>query len=219
MCGDGWLEELAGRVPRKYRQAYQRACTLMEGRDPQIDAETAGVPYTDLGEGRGHFEVPLLQRRYRISWPDLQVRDLADGSEPSYVVQLLLLHYLLTSDGIALRRQWVSFRDLPDGRVYYPAFREGSEALLVERFGDNPVLLAAAAEALGGRPADLGDHGFVFQVLPRLPLAVLLWEGDEEFPPEVRILFDSTAANYLPTEDLAVIARYLSISLLRAVRS
>ncbi len=217
MCGDRWLEELDSPVPRKYRDAYERACALMEGRDPAIDAETAGVPFLDLGEGRGRFDIPLLNRTYEVSWPELKVRGAGSEAEPSYVVQLLLLHYLLTADGIALREQWVSFRDFPEGRVYYPAFRSGSEALLLQRFGHDAAALHAAALALGGRPVELGDHAFVLPVLPRLPLAVLLWEGDEDFTPEVRLLFDATAANYLPIEDLAVIARYVSVCLLRAV--
>lgn len=215
MCGDRWLNELDGPVPRNYREAYRRTCEAMRKRDPRIDAETAGVLYTDLGEGRGRFEIPLLDRTYEISWPDLRVCEVGRGAEPSYVVQLVLLHYLITSDGIALRGQWVSFRDLPDARVYYPAFRAGSEALLLRRFGRDVAGLAAAARALGGRPAAMADHAYVFQVLPRLPIAVLLWEGDEEFPPEVRLLFDATAGNYLPTEDLAVIGRYLCQRLLR----
>jgi len=216
MCGDRWLEEAESRVPRNYRDAYQRACARMQGRDPSIDADTAGVCYADLGEGRGRFEIRLLNRMFEVSWPDLRVHEAGSSVEPSYVVQLLLLHYLITSDGISLRGEWVSFRDLPDGRVYYPAFRAGSEERLLQRFGGDVDGLHRAAEALGGRPADMADYAFVFQVLPRLPVAVLLWEGDEEFPPEVRILFDSSAANYLPTEDLAVIARYLCGCLLRA---
>lgn len=216
MCGDGWLEELDAPVPRKYRDAYERACAVMEGRDPAIDADTAGVSFVEIEEGRGRFEVPLLNRVYQISWPDLEVSESEDGGEPSYVVQLLLLHYLITADGVSIRGEWVSFRDLPDGRVYYPAFREGSELWLLSRFGDDAEALAAAAQALGGIPTDLADHAFIFWALPRLPIAIQLWEGDEEFPPEMRILFDRSAANYLPTEDLAVIARYLAACLVRA---
>jgi hypothetical protein len=217
MCGNGWLEELEGAVPRKYRDAYQRACEIMEGRDPRIDAETAGVPYIGSNEEQGRFEIRMLNRDYHVSWPDLEVREVGRDEEPSYVVQLLLLHYLITSDGISLRNQWISFRDLPDGRVYYPAFREGSEAWLLSRFGSDPGGLDSAATALGGESAELGDRGYVFWAFPRLPIAVLLWEGDDEFPPEMRILFDATAPNYLPTEDLAVIARYLTACLVRSV--
>lgn len=218
MCGDRWVEELDSAVPRNYRDAYERACALMKGRDPRIDAETAGVDYVDLGEGRGRFTIPLLNKRFEVDWPGLQVREVG-GGEPSYVVQLLLLHYLLISDGIALRGQWVSFRDIPDGRVYYPAFRGGSEKRLLERFGPDAAAFRSAAEALGGRPLDLADHAYAFDLLPRLPMAVLLWEGDDEFPPELHILMDATAGNYLPTEDLAVIARYLAACLLRAAPS
>lgn len=217
MCGDRWLEEGHEDVPRNYREAYRRACWVMEGRDPRIDADKAGVRYIDSGEGKGRFEIPLADRVYEISWPDLAIREAGCEEDPSPVVQLLLLHYLISADGIALRGQWVSFRDMPDGRVYYPAFREGSEMRLQARFGEDPQALQRGAEALGGLPTDMADHAFIFWVLPRLPLAVLLWEGDDEFPAEVRVLFDATAANYLPTEDLAVIARYLCGRLLRAV--
>jgi hypothetical protein len=219
MCGDRWLEELSGPVPRNYRQAYCRACERMAGRDPRIDAEKAAVAYTDLGGGQGYLEIPLLDRTYQVSWPDLEIRGLGGEANPSFVVQILLLHYLLVADGIALRGQWVSFRDLPDGRMYYPAFRGGSEERLRQRFGNDVPAFKAAAGALGGRPVALADHAYVFAVLPRLPLAVLLWEGDEDFPPELHILLDSSAGNYLPTEDLAVIARYLSGRLLRAAPS
>ncbi len=208
-------EDEAAPVPRSYRAALERARKRFAGREPRIDAETAGVPYIDLGGGQGRFEIQVLGRRYVVSWPDLRAAD-DSGETANPVLQILLLHYLLTSDGITPRGQWVSFRDLPDGRVYYPAFREGSEERLLARFGDDIAGFLRAAEALGGTPLPFADHAFAFQVLPRLPMAVLLWERDEEFPPEVRILFDSTAANYLPTEDLAVIARYLAACLIRS---
>jgi len=217
MCGDRWLQELEeSPVPRNYRAAYERAVAHMADRNPAIDAETAGVSFTDLGAGRGRFDIPLLNRTYELAWPDLVVREKGSDTEPSYVIQILLLHYLLTSDGIALRDQWVSFRDIPDGRSYYPAFRGGSEERLLGRFGHDVAAFHAAAAALAGRPLPLADHAYAFDVLPRLPLAVLLWESDDEFPPELHILLDATATNYLPVEDLAVIARYLTIALLRA---
>ena len=38
-------------------------------------------------------------------------------------------------------------------------------------------------------------------------MAFLYWKGDEELPPEARILFDASVAAYLPTEDVVVLAQ------------
>ena len=51
-------------------------------------------------------------------------------------------------------------------------------------------------------------------VFPKVPLAVVLWRGDDEFPPEVNILFDRTANSVLRTEDLAICGA-LTVSKLR----
>jgi len=53
-----------------------------------------------------------------------------------------------------------------------------------------------------------------FLALPRLPMAVVLYLDEEGLSPSVNVLFDATAAEYLPTEDLILIGEYLSAALL-----
>jgi hypothetical protein len=47
----------------------------------------------------------------------------------------------------------------------------------------------------------------VITALPRVPIAFLLWDGDEELPPDARILFDASVPAYLSTEDAVVLAQ------------
>ena len=137
----------------------------------------------------------------------------AKPAHPS--VAIALLHYLLTADGAPAADRWVTFRELPDGLFYAQAFAGHEEALLAERFGQDLAAFRTAAAALGGQPLDLADASFRFQALPRLALAVLLWEGDEEFPAQARILFDAHAGHYLPTEDLSGLGDWLAHRLTR----
>ncbi|MGB4242908.1 MAG: DUF3786 domain-containing protein, partial [Dethiobacteria bacterium] len=51
--------------------------------------------------------------------------------------------------------------------------------------------------------------------LPRLPLLVRLDSGDGEAPSRATILFDAGANEYLPTEDLAVLAELFTARMLR----
>ena len=75
--------------------------------------------------------------------------------------------------------------------------------------------MRAAAGRLGGADLDLADAAVRFQALPRVPVAVLLWKGDEEFPGQAGILFDASAHHYLPTEDLAGMGDWLAHQLAR----
>ena len=49
----------------------------------------------------------------------------------------------------------------------------------------------------------------IFPVLPRVPVQLIFWQGDEELPPESTILFDATISDYLPAEDIAVLSGML----------
>ena len=66
-----------------------------------------------------------------------------------------------------------------------------------------------------GELADLGDASITLRPLPRLPLTVVLWKGDDEFTPEGSILFDGSVGSYLPTEDIAMLSGMVVYRLIR----
>ena len=72
--------------------------------------------------------------------------------------------------------------------------------------GEEPEEIRSLAEEWQGENLSLGDVGVRLPVLPRLPLALVLWRGDAEFPAEGKVLFDSSVSGYLPVEDIVVMA-------------
>ena len=71
-----------------------------------------------------------------------------------------------------------------------------------------------AAHKLDGMKLGYGDAAFAFHVLPRVPLAVIYWRGDEDFPANCQILFDASASHYLPTDLCAILGSMLTRKLL-----
>jgi len=203
---------------RSRDKAHEQA--LLKGRqelaklEPYETAYRAGCDYHAEGDA-GQFAVPFFGADYGVSFPDVAVlRD--DGAQPDVTTRLLIVHYLIQADGTRPADSWIAFRELPDGMVYDPAFQGRSTLRLKQEYGMNPQGFTAAAEALGGERLEFGDVSFMFRLLPRLCMAVILHVGDEEFGPAVNMLFDASAGHYLPTEDLAVLGGLLASRLLKA---
>jgi len=205
-------------VPKNYEPAYEKALADFRATDPQAMAARAGVLYDASGKGRGSLLVPYFGRICVVAYPAATVTERDSGGAASFFTQILLLHYLTTASGTPLKGTWISFRQLPGGLMYEAAFRARSLAPLIAAFGSAGELFAQAAISTGGEQARLGDYSFLFGALPRVPLMCMLWLGDDELPAEVSILFDGSASDYLPTEDLAVLGGTLSGRLLRAAK-
>jgi len=204
---------------RRFQQALERARAAWAAADPARCAALAGAQLTDAG-----IVVPYFGRPHLVTHPEGEARvmiaadggPMADSPRDAHVsIQIVLLHYLLTADGTPPADRWVTFRELPDGLFYAQAFAGHAEAVLAEKLGADLDRFRRAAEALGGARLDLADAAYRFQVFPRLAVAALLWEGDEDFPPQARILFDAHAGHYLPTEDLAGVGDWLAHRLTR----
>jgi len=76
---------------------------------------------------------------------------------------------------------------------------------LAEDFAGRLALLIQRAEDLGGRPVSVGedaDVALLFEPLPRVPILLLYWEPEEDFPAQARFLFDSSVGAYLDLESL-----------------
>ena len=49
---------------------------------------------------------------------------------------------------------------------------------------------------------DFGDASIEVLILPRIPLTVVVWAADDEFPARTSILFDANADKQLPLDAL-----------------
>jgi len=186
----------------------------MQKLDPYKIAFTAACDFRPDEEG-GRFLIRFFGVDYVVTFPRISVRS-ASGQEPDVATRLIILHYLIHADGTPPADRWIAFRELPNGLVYDQAFRKRSSLRLVRAYGADPKGFAAAAEALGGERLTFGDASYMFRLLPRMPMAVILHLGDEEFGPAVNVLFDGAAGHYLPAEDLAVLGGILTSRLIKA---
>jgi len=90
------------------------------------------------------------------------------------------------------------------------------ERLLVSDLPAGAVQVHVLELGNTGERLTFGDASYMFRLLPRLRMAVILHYGDDEFPPTVKVLFDAAAGHYLPTEDLSVLGGILASRLIKA---
>jgi hypothetical protein len=92
---------------------------------------------------------------------------------------------------------------------------------LLHAFGDDYKKFEAAARKLDGVPegpaADAGQR-WRFAVLPRIPLRLIFYPADEEFPADIQLLFDRSAPKFLEFECLAFLSGCFVKALLSAAR-
>ncbi len=169
-------------------------------------------------DAEGNFRLTFLWQEYAISGDDFTVRWAGSGDEAPSFFQSLILTYLVTADGTTPSSRWIGFRELPDGMFYVQAFQSYTGGRLVRELGGGIEAFRRAAEKLGGEPLEIGDAGYTFTVLPRVSMALVYWEGDEEFPSQARVLFEDTASHYMCTDGLAILGSQLVGRLLKAAR-
>ncbi len=60
--------------------------------------------------------------------------------------------------------------------------------------------LAAACEALGGTKEKIGDVSYLLPVFPFLSIQLQFWESDEEFPPQLKFMWDENILQFMHFE-------------------
>ena len=171
-------------------------------------------------EDENCLRVPFLNRVFRVRYPYFEFSDQTDADiEIPIQEQILILHYMLAPDAQPITAQWVAYREIPGASFYFSAFVKRAIDPLKYVFGQNLAGLSKAAALLNGRPIEPGDVGFEFDVLPNIPLQLILYAADEEFPAEANILFDRTIGEILSPEDIAWLAGMLVYRLIAISKS
>ena len=159
--------------------------------------------------------VQYLNQPYLITLPDINVSLAAGAEEVPLRDKILILHYFTSAKGTPLANRLITFRELPEGSVYFPSFSKRTIKLLMGYFGQAPHLLVDAGEKLGASKADYGDAAITINAFSRVPVTIVIWGGDEEFAPQGSILFDAAISDYLSTEDITVLCGAITSQLIR----
>ena len=190
-----------------YNQALELGRKDLADKNPDLLAGSTGAAIERDKKGNTCFNLNFLNQDITLSWPELAFSQKGSDKDVPIQQQILLLHYLhgaWSSSGAAITGEWISFQEVPDGKFYLDAFHRRAKNPMVQAFGHRPELLVKlAGQAFGAEPSDQGDVSVVVKALPLVPVALIIWRGDEEFPPEGNILFDRNISNILSAEDIA----------------
>ena len=202
-------------TPKDLEQALEIAKAQFQQTDPEVQARRAGAQWL-APEPERHspkVQIPFMGKRYEILLPEGGVRYQDSDTEPASWEKIILLHYMCRADGSRLTGEYISFREIPEGRIYVSTFEGRAVAPLLGQYGTCPERILGPAASLQGRRTEYGDLSVRIPLFPQVPVVVIFWKPDGEFGPRITILFDRSVTGYLPTEDIVLATQMMALHL------
>jgi len=175
-----------------------------EGLFQKIEPEEAVSRLQDVKWDGKEFYVNLLGREYAIAHPEYSIRAIDGGKIPPLPTQTFLLRYLLKGKKVMSTGNWLTFREMPWGELYIKPYTGRVLTRAAFTFGTRVEDFKKAAEAMGAEPVTHGDAGYQFHLIGDYSMQILVWAGDEEFPPNAQVLYSDNFADGFAAEDRVV---------------
>jgi hypothetical protein len=202
-----------------YGLAFKLAADKLAGSDDLEKQCSNSDSICQVTGTSGKVLLKYLNRAYQVSLPDVSISLLNNDEKVELRDKILILHYLTGAKGSPLAGQLIAYQELQEGAAYYPTFVKRAIKPLIDHFGQSPEKLLAISKELGGYQADYGDTAVTIPAFSRVPITLVLWRGDAEFPPNANILFDSTVLDFLSAEDINVLCQTIVWQLVKMLQS
>jgi hypothetical protein len=170
----------------------------LEGEHPDATCHRALVGY-DREKG---FLLPFLSHTFGIL-PGKRDIVALEGSVPqliSYELELIILTYLIRATPIALSGVRVNEKQIPGGETFFRGPHRLQTRPMEDLFGDDREAFLRSGKTLRGEVGRAGDASICLPVFPRVPITLILWVRDDEFPARITVMFDSTVSRHLPLD-------------------
>lgn len=183
---------------------FEHYLALYRNIDVEEAARRAGVRFDNAA---GCFLMRLLYSDYRLYWPEYRIEsDNADAlALKSIPAQIFLIRFLLEGRASMGSGNFLPYREMPWGDVYLKPFTGRCLTRAAFTFGTRIDAFRAAAAKTPAVPIKHGDAAFQIEVVPNYEVQLIVWEGDDEFPPNAQILFSDNFPNAFSAEDRTVV--------------
>jgi len=186
----------------------------LEGEIPEEICRRALVSY---GPEQGLL-LPFLNQTFQIL-PRTRSIVFSCSHAPnikSFELDLIILTYLLRAQAVELSERVVNEKQIPGGEAFFRGPHALNTRPMEEVFGEDREAFLSAGRRLNGTVRDLGDAAICLPVLPRVPVTLILWEKDDEFPAQITVNFDSTISSHLPLDIIwavvDVVSKWMTLS-------
>jgi len=110
------------------------------------------------------------------------------------------LWYLIHAKDLSLTERLIKPVNIPGGEMFF----RGSHVLpldnLADKYGADRDNFLKRGKELCAKILPYGDTSVKLLPMPRIPVILILWLKDEEFPPRADLLLDSTCEMQLPLD-------------------
>ena len=192
------------------KQPWDHYKSLYSREDPADIAVRTGFAYDP--ERKEFTDIFFLGHSYAATWPEFVIRPAGgrpgdtgryDPLTENVRARILLLRILMRGAASRGTGRFRTYRELPGGEVYLHQFDGRCTRRLASLYGDRVQDFCSILRNMGGRPVQAADAAFELEVIPGYAVRLLLWEGDEEFPPSARFLFSDNFPLAFDAEDVA----------------
>ncbi len=155
------------------------------------------LPY-EYDDSTGTCLLSVWGDQYIIHLDEFKIECVTKTSHyPDGLFFLFIIFYLVHAKGNTIKEEWISEKDMPGGATFFRGPHKIPTHLIARQFNNDIKAFGERCVELGGVELDLADAAYRFEIVPCIPVAVLMWQGDEDFPPEAKILYDKTIMEYL----------------------
>lgn len=171
--------------------------------DPDEAAQRTGCKWDDA---KRCFRVRLLYADYRVYHPEFRIEsDAPDALALTNIpAQIYILRFLMEGRASVGTGRFLNYREMPWGDVYLTPFTGRCLKRAAFTFGTKLEAFRAAAEQTKAIPIKYGDAAYQIEVMPGYEVRLIVWEGDDEFPPNAQILYSDNYPLAFSAEDRTV---------------
>lgn len=192
---------LEPQIVEAYSDTPQHRNDMEQNRDDYLDQLKNQIKTVDLKAaaertgGRyenGRLIIKMMGKDFSVTPEGMISTDI--HVNPWVVVPFL--NYVLNGKGLDPIGDWLSFRELVDGRERYPLFQKRCEEQLKQVADSYTDLFDDMVHVFSGKqvgPQFRSDISVILHPLPKVPVMVCYWLPEEGMHSSLNVFFDRTA--------------------------
>ncbi|MFO8085146.1 MAG: DUF3786 domain-containing protein [Desulfobacterales bacterium] len=208
-------------IIEKYGDASGGQNAIEENRDEyllMLEDKISGIDLSRMAEktgGRflnGKLTLKVLGKSFSVD----QNGKIYTNIHVNPWIAIPFLSYIIYGEGVSPRGNWVSFRELKDGKERYPLFRKRCEepmkrvADIYTGLFDDMVHLFNAQQVEEQFESDIS---VVLHPFPKVPLMICYWLPEDGLASSLNIFFDETADKNLDSGAIFTLGAGLALML------